>query len=172
MTPDAAFDVFYEQGSDRLALQLLAFTGDANEALDLVQEAYVRAWMRWGRVSRLDDPQAWVRRVAYNLAKNQARKRRRLSSGPLPDLVSGEDPAERRRLELSAAMATLSAEHRQALVLHYLGGLTLPEVAAEMNAPVGTVKSWLSRGRSHLAAALADLAEKDGSGGDEQRERP
>lgn len=170
MTAAEEFDLFYEQGSSRLALQLMAFTGDPSEAGDLVQEAYVRAWTRWGRVSRLDDPQAWVRRVAYNLAKNQARRRRRQSLFAMTTVAVDEDPSERRRLELASAMATLSPEHRQAIVLHYLGGLTLPEIATEMGVPVGTVKSWLSRARTYLASALADLdAKEDGEGDDSSR---
>lgn len=153
MSSEESFDDFYEQGAERLTAQLYAFTGDATEARDLVQEAYVRAWMRWGRVSRLDDPTAWVRRVAYNLAKNHMRRRMRLLSVGSPSIVE-EDPSERRRLDLADAMATLSPEHRQALVLHYLGGLTAAEIAVEMGVQVGTVKSWMSRARSHLAAAL------------------
>ena len=156
-----AFDAFYEQGATKLASQIYAFMGDANEALDVVQEAYIRAWTRWPRVSQLDDPQAWVRRIAFNLAKNATRRRRKFSSFPAPQQVVDADPSDRQRLELGAAMAVLSAEHRQALVLHYLGGLTYAEIAVEMSVPVGTVKSWLSRARSHLATALAGLEAHD-----------
>jgi len=152
-----AFDAFYTQGATRLARQIYAFTGDASEASDIVQEAYIRAWSRWPRVSQLDDPQAWVRRVAYNLAKNSARRRSRMSAFPAPQQIDDSDPSERGRLELAGAMASLSDEHRQALILHYLGGLTYSEIAQQMAVPVGTVKSWLSRARAHLAAALAAL---------------
>lgn len=159
--PNEAFDAFYERGAARLGAQIYAFTGDATEALDIVQEAYLRAWTRWARVSRLDDPQAWVRRVAYNLAKNHNRSRQRLSIYAAPPQVEEEDPSERPWFELSHAMAALSNEQRQAVVLHYLGGLTVQEIAAEMSVPVGTVKSWLSRARAHLAASLEQQAGTD-----------
>ncbi len=155
------FDAFYRDGSARLARQIFAFTNDPAEALDVVQEAYVRAWTRWERVAHLDDPHAWVRRVAFNLAKNSNRRRRRFSEQPLPQQVVEEDPGDRSRLELAAALSTLSPEHRQALVLHYLLGLTNHEIATEMGVPIGTVKSWLSRGRLHLSAALDALEATD-----------
>ncbi|MGO9197821.1 MAG: SigE family RNA polymerase sigma factor [Acidimicrobiales bacterium] len=161
MTSSEAFDAFYTQGATKLARQIFAFTGDANEALDIAQEAYIRAWSRWTKVSQLDDPQAWVRRVAYNLAKNSARRRHHLSPFPAPQQVDDADPGERQRLELAGAMASLSAEHRQAIILHYLVGMSHSEIALQMGVPVGTVKSWLSRGRAHLAAALAALNSED-----------
>jgi RNA polymerase sigma-70 factor (ECF subfamily) len=153
VSAEESFDDFYARSAEGVTGQLLAFTGDPAETSDIVQEAYVRAWTRWSRVSTLDDPVAWVRRVAYNLAKNHLRKRARLVVVDSPNLVA-EDPSEGRRLQLSSAMATLSPEHRQALILHYLGGLSTIEVAEEMGVAVGTVKSWLSRGRTHLLAAL------------------
>ena len=87
LTSSEAFDAFYTQGTTKLARQIFAFTGDANEALDIAQEAYIRAWSRWTKVSQLDDPQAWVRRVAYNLAKNSPRRRHHLSPFPAPQQV-------------------------------------------------------------------------------------
>ena len=64
MPSAAAFGELYVASRDRLARQLYALTGDADGAVDLVQEAFARAWARWDRVSRYDDPEAFVRRVA------------------------------------------------------------------------------------------------------------
>ena len=55
---------------------------------------------------------------------------------------------------LVAAMSSLRAPEREALVLHYLADLSVAEVADEMGAPAGTVRSWLSRGRAHVATRL------------------
>jgi RNA polymerase sigma-70 factor (ECF subfamily) len=150
------FDGFYAASRDRLAGQLFAFLGDDGLARDVVQEAFIRAWTRWGRVSELDDPEAWVRRVAFNLAKNQRRDRRNVTMYPYVALASEDDPASRNPLALGEAMSTLPRQHREALVLHHLVGLSVEETATEMSVPPGTVKSWLHRGRLRLAVALKD----------------
>ena len=56
--------------------------------------------------------------------------------------------------EVVAALADLPRAQREAIVLHHLVGLSVAEVAGELRAPAGTVKSWLSRGRRQLATAL------------------
>jgi RNA polymerase sigma-70 factor, ECF subfamily len=156
-TPDtsalATFDVFYRSTRDRLALQIAALTGDPVEAVDHVQEAFIRAWARWGRVSELDDPEGWVRRVAHNLAVSRWRQGRRtvLRSQP-PDVRLEWDEGQ---AEVVAALAKLPRSEREAVVLHHVIGLSVEEVAVELHAPTGTVKSWLSRGRKHLGEVLA-----------------
>ena len=72
------FDQFYLDSRDRLALQVAALTGDPAEAHDHVQEAFIRAWTQWDRISQYDDPEAWVRRVACNQAISRWRRARRL----------------------------------------------------------------------------------------------
>jgi RNA polymerase sigma factor (sigma-70 family) len=101
-----------------------------------------------------------VRRVAMNLAADRARKLRRqtraiLRMGPPPEApeVSVETLA---RVE---ALGTLPVRQRQAIVLHYLVGLPVEEVAQTLRAPAGTVKSLLSRGRRALAARLGEAEE-------------
>lgn len=68
--------------------------------------------------------------------------------------AGGLDPDPFRHGPLVAAMSALTAREREALVLHYLADLSVAEVADEMGASAGTVKSWLSRGRVHVAARL------------------
>ena len=62
------FAGFYKASYQRLLGQLFAVTGDLAEAENLLQEAYARAFARWSRVGDYDLPEAWVRRVAINLA--------------------------------------------------------------------------------------------------------
>ena len=124
----------------------------------------MRAWIRWDTVSVYDDPEGWVRRVAYNLGVSRWRKARRLllrpsSAGALPSgegLVSDGSsiggPGE--SIGVIAALLTLPVPERRAVVLHHVAGLSVEEVAAEVGSPVGTVKSWLSRGRGRLQAEL------------------
>jgi RNA polymerase sigma-70 factor (ECF subfamily) len=72
----ADFAALYQARFTDLAGQLYAFTGDASETHDLVQEAFIRAWQRWATVGQYDDPVAWVRRVAWNLAMSRFRRLR------------------------------------------------------------------------------------------------
>jgi RNA polymerase sigma-70 factor (ECF subfamily) len=155
--PDLAdFDEFYVGNFQRLVVQLYGYTGDMAHAQDVVQEAFARALPRWKKLCGYDDPAAWVRRVAWNLATNRwralrtfhafARQHRELhAEEPSPDRVALRD-----------ALATLPSNHRRAVVLHYLADLSVAEIAAQENVADGTVKSWLHRGRAALAVALTD----------------
>lgn len=145
------FDDFYLRCRDRLSMQVAALTGDPSEAGDHVQEAFVRAWMRWTYVSGLADPEGWVRRVAHNLAVSRWRRARRIVLGQRPDTAVEWDEGQR---AVVTALAELPRAHREAIVLHHVVGLPVADVAVELDAPVGTVKSWLSRGRRELASLL------------------
>jgi len=148
------FGQLYERTRTRLAAQLYAFTGDAQDGADLVQEAFVRTWEKWNRVARYDDPEAFIRRVAFNLAKNRLRMRHMLpASRSIAEARSATDPFEHE--DLIAALKTLSSQERKAVVLHYLADQTITDVARDMKVPVGTIKSLLSRARSHLAPLLS-----------------
>lgn len=57
------------------------------------------------------------------------------------------------------ALQWIPTSERRAIVLHHVCGLSVEEVAAELRAPVGTVKSWLARGRVHLASQLSEIEE-------------
>lgn len=152
-TAAADFVVLYEARFADLAGQLYAFTGDNIETHDLVQEAFIRAWQRWSTVGTYEDPVAWVRRVAWNLAMSRYRRLQRSRSVRRDDdqVVPGMEPD---RVALVLALRKLPEQHRRAVVLHYLADLSVTEIAAETGAAVGTVKSWLHRGRVQLAAAL------------------
>ena len=151
------FDEFYRATHRRLLRQLALVTGDAGEAEDLLQEAYARAVLRWDQVRAFEAPEAWVRRVALNLARDLAKRgRRRIAAfirhGP-PPAVPGLSPDS---VDLARALATLPLRQRVAVVLHHVGGLTVEEVAAELGSPAGTVKTLLYRGRAAMARQLGD----------------
>ncbi|MGH8960072.1 MAG: RNA polymerase sigma factor [Jatrophihabitantaceae bacterium] len=145
------FDAFYLSSRDRLALQVAGFTGDAAEALDHVQEAFIQAWARWDKVSGYDDPEAWVRRVACNRAVSRWRRARRVVLRATQDEQLHLDPEQHAVIE---ALALLGPREREAIVLHHLVGYSVEEVAEQLRVPSGTVKSWLSRGRARLAELL------------------
>jgi RNA polymerase sigma-70 factor, ECF subfamily len=152
---DDSFASFYTASYQRLLGQLFAVTGDLAEAENLLQEAYARAFARWAQVHAYDRPEAWVRRVAINLAAMADRSLRRraralLRLGP-PPLVPELSPE---LLDLRDALAALPLGQRQVIVLHHLVGLPVEEVARELGRPAGTVKSRLARGRRALAQVL------------------
>jgi RNA polymerase sigma-70 factor, ECF subfamily len=154
MTADPDFDAFYQANHGRLVVQLFAVTGDLQDAEDVVQEAFARAYLRWGRLAAYDQPAAWVRRVAFNLALQGLRRARqalRLHDRLRP-VRQATLAAE--QLELADALRRLSPRHRQVLALRYLADLPVEEIARELRVPVGTVKSRLARARKGLAEQL------------------
>jgi RNA polymerase sigma-70 factor (ECF subfamily) len=152
---DDSFAAFYTASYQRLLGQLFAVTGDLAEAENVLQEAYARAFARWAQVRAYDYPEAWVRRVALNLAAMAAKRLRRraaalLRLGP-PPVVPELSPE---LLDLHHALRALPLGQRQVIVLHHLVGLPVEEVARELGLPAGTVKSRLARGRRALAQVL------------------
>jgi RNA polymerase sigma-70 factor (ECF subfamily) len=158
MSDQQAFDEFYLQTRLHLLRQLTMMTGDQEQAADVLQEAYARAWQRWRRVSTLADPAAWVRTVAWRVAVSQHRRtvlaRDKLRRFFAPEPVMDPTPARDQTLDLWAALGLLTPEHRRALVLYEMCGLSVAQVAAETGVAEGTVKSRLSRARAALLAAL------------------
>jgi RNA polymerase sigma-70 factor (ECF subfamily) len=154
------FEEFYTATVGRLVGQLFPVTGDLHEAEEVVQEAFARASTRWGRIRDYDRPEAWVRRVAMNLAADRGRRLQRqaralLRTGP-PAVVPA---ASVEALALAEALRTLPMRQRQAIVLHHLVDLPVEEVAAILDIRTGTVKSLLARGRKALAATLGEPEE-------------
>jgi RNA polymerase sigma-70 factor (ECF subfamily) len=150
------FDEFYAAQFRGLTVQLYASTGDLAEAQDIVQEAFCRAWPRWRQIADYDDPAAWVRRVAWNLAMSRWRRLRTAATfveRQRPEYVEGPSPD---RVALLAALTRLPAAQRRALILYYLADLSTAEVALECRAPESTVRSWLHRGRTALMTQLAE----------------
>jgi RNA polymerase sigma-70 factor (ECF subfamily) len=160
------FDDCYRATSRRLLGYAYALTGDWAQAQDLVQEAYLRAWRQWNRLTEYEDVEAWLRLVVTRLATDAWRRVARwrkvlLLSHPLEQTV---DPPSERTVLLTRALATLPASQRQAVAMHYLLDLPIGRIAEDLGVPIGTVKSWLSRGRAALAAALDEREVNSGEG--------
>ncbi|GIF65600.1 RNA polymerase sigma24 factor [Asanoa ishikariensis] len=151
-----SFEEFYAAHFQSLTIQLYAYTRDLPGAQDVVQEAFCRALSRWKHVVDYDDPAAWVRRVAWNLATSRWRRTRTAAQflrQQRPEHVAEPSPD---RVALARALAALKPDHRKALILHYLADLPIAEIARQEGISENTVKSWLHRGRAALATQLSE----------------
>jgi RNA polymerase sigma-70 factor (sigma-E family) len=148
------------------ALLRLAYTltGSATDAEDVVQEALSRALPRWERIGRVEDVDAYLRRMVVNAHTSWWRKWRRRES-PAETVISTETPVdprerlehdERRRLWL--ACRALPEGQRTAVVLRYYEQLEYAEIAALTGVREVSVRSRVSRG---LAALRAELEEQE-----------
>jgi RNA polymerase sigma-70 factor (ECF subfamily) len=154
--PDPEFDAFYAATFRSVTTQLYAYFGNLTDAQDVAQEAYCRAFQRWSSVSRYDDPVAWVRRVAWRLAISRWRRVATAVKHARTQREVHEPAIDAVRIDLVRALRSLPADHRRAVVQHYMGGLSVAEIAAESDVADGTVKSWLHRGRTALAVQLRE----------------
>jgi RNA polymerase sigma-70 factor, ECF subfamily len=160
--PTDGFDAFYAAHHTRVVVAMYAYLGDMAQAQDIAQEAFARALARWNRIAAYDDPLAWVLRVAWNLATSRWRQLRRFDLFAAQQRTEHVPAPSADRIALGEALATLPMKLRRAIVMHYLADMSLGEIAEREGVPVGTVKSWLHRGRTALAAALAGPGEGDG----------
>lgn len=152
----ADFEECYAAHFHSLTLQLNAYLGNLTEAQDMVQEAFCRALARWDRIAGYHDPAAWVRRVAWNLATSGWRKRRTMLNflhRQREEQVAGPSPD---RVAVTRALANLPEAQRRACILFYIAQLSIAEIAEQEDVAEGTVKSWLHRGRTALAAQLTE----------------
>lgn len=153
----------------RLYRVALAYLRNPDDALEAVQETFVKAYVGAARWDARAEVGPWLTRIAVNHAIDRYRsaRRRRRSEEPLGEgdhdsrLVSGlpgpELSAERRELarRLDAALSALSPRQRAVLVLRHYEEMTLPEIAEALRLNLGTVKSTLHRGVERLKERLA-----------------
>ena len=171
----AAFDhLVMERSGDVYAL-LYRLTEDAEEARDLTQETFLRAFQSIERFRGDADLKTWLYRIAINQARNRWRwwRRRRRdqtvsldaevgqSEQPLSSQLraAGNNPeqdalARERETSLRLALRSLSRSYREAVILRDIEGLSYEEIAAALEISAGTVKSRLSRGRLELRRIL------------------
>ncbi|MGH2752543.1 MAG: SigE family RNA polymerase sigma factor [Actinomycetota bacterium] len=151
---DTELSSFIEAEYPRLVGLLGFYTGDPWIAEELAQEALVRLWQHWRKVRRLDNPSAWLNRVAINLANS--RYRRLVSERKAQARMEQERPAEESSAEppdahgLRAAIARLPKRQRAALILRYYLDLPFSGVAATLDVPDSTARSLVSRGVARL----------------------
>lgn len=155
------FDAFYAATSRRLVGQLFAMTGNLSEAEDAVQEAYTRAWQRWSTISAYEEPEAWIRTVAYRISVNSWRKARNRLTAHHRSGRHGEEPELSPDLvAVVSALRRIPEAQRRVIVLYHLVDLSIEQIAQEIGAPTGTVKARLARGRKALEPLVSELRDE------------
>lgn len=153
MAGRTTFEELFDRQFDRCVHMAHRVVHDRAVAEELASEAFARAWLRWGRLSRQRTADGWVLRVTANLAIDVTRKR------PLPlEPAAGElslADAAVLHVALVEAMRALPKRQREAIALRYLAGLSEGEVSATLGISAGSVKTHLHRGIARLRLALA-----------------
>lgn len=154
----SSFEEFYRRNFRGLVALTLCLSGSRAAAEDIAQDAMMSALSRWEEVGRLDEPVAWVRRVAANRATSVSRRRMSelralLRLGSQREVVhSMPEPDE----EVWAAVRKLPRRQRQCVALHYILDCTVDETARTLGCAQGTVKAHLHQARRTLSAGLAE----------------
>lgn len=175
-----AFRPIVERYQNRLYAMVVGMVRDEAEARDLVQNAFIKAYQSLDAF-RLDSSfYTWIYRIAMNLAIDACRKRRRRKTGSFDEAVAARDedgemlelhhtegPAEalqrkELRQRIFGAMAELTEEQREVLLLREVEGLSYAEISESMGIPEGTVMSRLFYARKKMQGLLRE-------GGDDVR---
>ena len=159
-----AFNLLVSRWEKRVFNYLLRLTGSPDDALDLSQDAFLKAYQN---IRKLDDPARfgpWLYRLAHNEAYSHFRRRR-------PETAPEEVAAAEREaapgfpidlsLAITAALDQLSTDQREAVVLKIYQGLKFEEMAEVLGCPVSTVKSRLYTALDLLKTELAPVNVRD-----------
>jgi RNA polymerase sigma-70 factor (sigma-E family) len=156
------FDEFVRAEMGSLSRFSGALAGDRYLAEDMLSDALVKVARRWRRISTLDDPAAYVRRVLVTTYLDDRRKAQRRRTAPTSDIAvldrPSADPADAvvDRAEVARLLAALPPQQKAAVVLRYLMDESDEQIAEALGCSTGTVRSHLSRARATLRLVAAD----------------
>lgn len=153
------FEATVREHEGRLHRLTWLLTLSRDDAADITQETFARAWRDRETLAAHPDPAAWLRRVAVNLCWD--RSRRRTVRRRRDPLLATDDTAvlDETDLDLHRAIAALSDRQRQVVVLRYWEDLDLRSCADEMGVSLGSAKKYLAR--AHAALAMAPELSED-----------
>ena len=153
----AAFVQFVGRYRAPLISYVYGLTGRREDAEELAQEAFCRAWEKLPTLRQPDRLVSWLYRVAHNLAVSEGRRPRPVT---LPAEPAADPPRDDPGADVHGAVARLSEEHRVVVSLRHFTGMSHEEIARALNVPPGTVRSRLSRAYERLRPVLAHLVEE------------
>jgi RNA polymerase sigma-70 factor (ECF subfamily) len=161
-----AFNALVTRWEKRIYNYLLRLSPDADEAFDLAQETFLKAYQNLGR---LDDPGRfgpWLYRIAHNEALSLLRRRR--LEGPAPENAPEQATGQAAvfgmasvevSIAVRGALELLTAEQREAVVLKVCEGFKFEEIASILDTPASTVKSRVYTGLEALRGLLAPVGD-------------
>lgn len=170
----AAFEELVTRHRDKIYARAFSMMRNEEEAVDLSQEAWVKAWQRLEQFQGEASFVTWMTRIVINLCLDQLRKRKRQRTESIDQLdddlggVERQMPAitvnpteglerEELRKRIDKALAQLSEEHRTVIVLHEFEELEYKEIAKRMGCSIGTIMSRLFYARRKMAMLLTGL---------------
>lgn len=169
-----AFEELVARHRDKMYARAFSIVHNEETALDLSQEAWIKAWQRLGGFEGGSSFTTWMTRITINVCLDHLRRNQRHRVEPLPDQADEPEafdrllPAvwtnpteglERRELRarIDTALAKLTEAHRTVIVLHEFEGMEYKEIAKAVGISVGTVMSRLFYARRRMAGLLAGL---------------
>lgn len=173
-----AFEELVARHRDKIYARAFSMVRNEEGALDLSQEAWVKAWQRLKQFQGEASFVTWITRIVINLCLDYIRKQKRTRAESIEQLddelggverqmpVINANPTERLeraelRQRIDRAMNQLSHEHRTVLILHEFEDLEYKQIAKRMGCSIGTVMSRLFYARRKLAALLAGLKREE-----------
>jgi RNA polymerase sigma-70 factor (ECF subfamily) len=171
----AAYELLVGRYRQRVFNVVYGIVHNVEDANDLCQETFVKAWRSLGRFKGESAFYTWLYRIATNLGIDHLRRRAKQESVSFDDAIKSEDDAEPEmmaskialpsketertelRAAIEAAIAQLSPEHRAVIMLKEFEGLAYKEIAKVVGCSLGTVMSRLFYARQHLQKLLKDV---------------
>ena len=165
----ASFGLLVTKYQDRLFNTLCHVVSSPEEAEDVVQEAFVQAFVKLATFKGNSAFYTWLYRIAFNTAISRGRRKRPEVSVEATRDAMGDEPMdstegatervlrEERAVQIHNALGELSEEHRAILVLREMEDLSYDEISDVLDLPVGTVRSRLHRARSQMREQLKEV---------------
>ena len=169
-----AFEQLVARHRDKVYARAYSMMRNEDEALDLSQDAWVKAWQRLGQFQGDSSFVTWMTRIVINLCLDQLRKLKRKRAESLEAMAEEAGGVERHmpvvlanpsegleraelRVRINRALDQLSQEHRTVLILHEFEQMEYKEISRQMKCSIGTVMSRLFYARRRMASLLAGL---------------
>lgn len=173
-----AFEELVFRHRDKIYARAYTMMHSEDAALDLSQEAWVKAWQRLAQFQGDSSFATWVTRITINVCLDQLRKNKRQRAESIEELneesggvdrqmpVVTVNPTERLergelRQKIDTALGKLTEEHRTVLVLHEFQEMEYKDIAQTVGVSIGTVMSRLFYARRKMAALLADVTKTE-----------
>lgn len=159
----SAFESLLSLHSEQLYRTAFLYTGNREDALDVVQETSYKAFLAIGKLKENKYFLTWLTRILINNAYDLGKKRKKdLPVDYVEELSSKYDEKNIEHMDLVNAIGQLQEAYRDAIILFYYQDLPIKEVAKSMNIPENTVKTYLQRGKKRLKAILEGMGYNEG----------